>query len=174
MLDQLGRTGHLDARAAHQFKRTGIYVGNIGDGALRRILHGHPVRSAQKFAQAGQLLRPTGIRDLRAGDGIQHAALDTVHQPGGFAFGGDEVVPAAGNVPARFETEYAIGEGIALMVIEEQPAVELLATQLPLNFGEIHGCWAPGAIDLLLPGDFQSLLQQRIVFCLLRGIRRLR
>jgi hypothetical protein len=40
-LDQLGGADHFHAQAADQFDGAGVHHGHVGDGAQRRILHGH-------------------------------------------------------------------------------------------------------------------------------------
>ena len=51
----------------------------------------------------------------------------------GFAFGGDEVEPAAGDEGVWVEAEDAIGDGVAVVVIIEEPAVEVVFAQGRLN-----------------------------------------
>jgi hypothetical protein len=45
-------------------------------------------------------------------------------QLAGFAVGGDEVVPAAGDVGVGVEAEDASGDGVAVVVVVKEPAVE--------------------------------------------------
>ena len=54
------------------------------------------------------------------------------------AFGGDQVIPAARGRGAGGEAEHAVGEGVADVVVEEQPAVELLAAKFLLYRFEFH------------------------------------
>ena len=58
VLDQLGGADHLEAHATHQLDGAAIHVGNVGDGAQRRVLHGHPPASAGDLAQGLDLLAP--------------------------------------------------------------------------------------------------------------------
>ena len=45
--------------------------------------------------------------------------------------GGDEVVPAAGDKAFRVKTEDAVGEGIAVVVVVEEPAIKVGIAQEP-------------------------------------------
>ena len=65
-------------------------------------------------------------------------ALDAVHQLYRFALGGNDVKPAAGDHHVGRQAEDAIGDGIAVMVIVEEPAFVVAVAQRSLNFGEIH------------------------------------
>ena len=65
-------------------------------------------------------------------------ALDAVHQLYRFAVGGNDVKPAARDHHFLGQTEYVIGNGIAVMMIVEEPAIVVAVAQRSLNFGEIH------------------------------------
>ena len=65
------------------------------------------------------------------------------------AGGGDEVVPAAGDVGVVVEAEDAVGEGVAVVMIVEEPAVEMLVAERGLDGVEIHGgdfIWLGGCV----------------------------
>ena len=55
------------------------------------------------------------------------------------AAGGDEVIPAAGDVGVRIEAEDASGDRIAVVMIVEEPAVELRGAKGGLNGFQLHG-----------------------------------
>ncbi len=74
-----------------------------------------------------------------AGEGVELAGLDAVDEFFGLAGGGDEVVPAAGDVGVRVEAEDAVGEGVAVVVVVEEPAVEFIFAEGGLDGGEVHG-----------------------------------
>ena len=65
-------------------------------------------------------------------------ALDAVHQLHRFALGRDDVEPAAGDHHLLRQAEHVIGDGIAVMVIVEEPAIVVAVAQRSLNFGKIH------------------------------------
>ena len=74
---------------------------------------------------------------LRAEEGIDHRIFDAMGQLAGFAFGRDEVVPATGGGPGRLEVEDAVGQGVAEVVVEKEPAVEVFLAESGLNGGEV-------------------------------------
>ena len=55
-----------------------------------------------------------------------------------FAFGRNQIIPAARGRARRLEAEDAVGQRIAHVVVEEQPAVQLLVAEFLLNCGEVH------------------------------------
>ena len=59
-----------------------------------------------------------------------------MHQPARLAGGGNQVIPAPGDVPRRMKSEHPVSQRIALVMIEEQPAVKLFAAQRFLNPSE--------------------------------------
>src|SRR5438093_10601366 len=61
-----------------------------------------------------------------------------MHEPRRLALGGNQIIPAACHVPRRRKSENAVGKGISLVVIEKEPAVQLLVPQLVLNPVDIH------------------------------------
>ena len=79
-------------------------------------------------------LLPGGVGVFAAGEGVELAGFDAVDELAGLAFGGDEVEPAAGDEAVLVEAEDAVGDGIAMVVVVEEPAVEVLLAQGRLNF----------------------------------------
>src|SRR5580658_4379029 len=57
----------------------------------------------------------------------------------GLAGGGDEIEPAAGDVHGGVEAKDAVGEGIAVVMVVEEPGVEVGVTQSGLDCGDVHG-----------------------------------
>jgi hypothetical protein len=55
------------------------------------------------------------------------------------AAGGDEVVPAAGDVGVRIDAEDAPGDGVAVVMIVEEPAVDRGGAKGGLNSFQLHG-----------------------------------
>ncbi len=88
--------------------------------------------------EAGFELLPGGVLGLGAGEGIEAAGLDAVDELFGLADGGDEVEPAAGDVQVVAEAEDAIADGIAIVMVVEQPAVYLGVAQCRLNLQNFH------------------------------------
>ena len=50
----------------------------------------------------------------------------------------DEIEPASGDVGVRIEAEDAVGEGVAVVMVVEEPAVEVLVAQGRLNCLKVH------------------------------------
>ncbi len=63
--------------------------------------------------------------------------FDAVIQLDGFACGGNEVKPAAGNVQLG-ESEDGVGDLVAMMVVIKQPGIEILLPQGLLNRCQVH------------------------------------
>ena len=57
----------------------------------------------------------------------------------GVAVGGDEIEPAASDVHAGVEAEDAVGEGVAVVMVVEEPGVEAGLAQGGLDGGDVHG-----------------------------------
>ena len=88
--------------------------------------------------KAGVELLPTGITGLAAGQRIKPALLNAVNQLARLPLGGDVVVPAARDVGLRVEAQDVGGDGVAMMVIVKQPAVEVGLAEGGLNGFEVH------------------------------------
>ena len=86
-------------------------------------------------ADARFQLLPGEIDDLAAGQVIERAGLDPVHQLGRLARGRDHVEepPRAGR--PRLQVEHAPGQDVAAPEVVEQPAVEAEFPQALLNGG---------------------------------------
>lgn len=61
-----------------------------------------------------------------------------MHKPARFSLDGNVVVPAAGDVGVLVEAQDARGEGIAVMVVVKQPAVEAGLAESGLHSVEFH------------------------------------
>ena len=117
-----------------RFDRPGVDARHVGDGVARRILHRHSLDTLQQVAKPCRQLLSSGVHVLFAGQLIEIMALDGVHQPARRALGRDEVVPAPGGHLSRSRQS---GEprrnGVETLEIVEQPAVELLVPESPLD-----------------------------------------
>ena len=65
-------------------------------------------------------------------------ALDAVYQLHRLALSGNQVKPAARDHHARRKAEHAISDGIAMMMIVEEPAFVAAVAERSLNFRKIH------------------------------------
>jgi hypothetical protein len=103
-----------------------------------RVLHGDAVRAGEHGFEAGVQFLPARILGFAAGQRVEAALLDAVHQLARLARGGNEVVPAARDVGLRVEAKNARGDGIAMVVVVEEPAVEGGVAESGLDCVEIH------------------------------------
>ena len=72
------------------------------------------------------------------GEGIEFEGLDAVNEFLGLAVGGDEVIPAAGDEALGVETEDAAGDGVAVVMVIEEPAIKSSGGDGVLQGVEIH------------------------------------
>ncbi len=124
-LNQVGRGGDLDARAANQLDGAAIHQRHIRDGAVRRILHRDLVAAGEQTLQAFHLRGPTGILADVAGQSGENAGLDGVDQALRIAVGGNEVIPAASGDVLRIQLQNPVGERIPLVMVKKQPAIQM-------------------------------------------------
>ncbi len=61
-----------------------------------------------------------------------------MHQAARLTRRGNPVIPAPRHVRRRLKAKHAIRQRIALMMVEEQPSVELLFLQFFLNGRDVH------------------------------------
>ena len=60
--------------------------------------------------------------------------LDAMHQLAWLALRRNEIEPAPAYQHIGAQSQYAIGNGVAMMVVVEQPGIKFLLTQRGLNF----------------------------------------
>src|SRR5437764_9121991 len=84
-------------------------------------------------------LLPPRIEVLRAGQTVEMSGLDSVDQLDRLSACGDQVEPSPRNHQAIRQSKDAIGDGIAVMMIVKQPAVDIALAQGGLNGGKVHG-----------------------------------
>src|SRR5438874_12997253 len=82
---------------------------------------------------------PPGIYALRARQTVEMSGLDSVDQLDRLSACGDQVEPSPRNHQAIRQSKDAIGDGIAVMMIVKQPAVDIALAQGGLNGGKVHG-----------------------------------
>ena len=73
-----------------------------------------------------------------AGERIETQAFNAVDQLARLAGRGHEVVPAARDVQALAQSEDAVCDGVAMVMIVEEPAIELGLSQRFLDRIELH------------------------------------
>ena len=56
-----------------------------------------------------------------------------------FAVGGNEVIPAASGDVLRVQLQNPVGERIPLVMVKEQPAIQMFFAERGLNFFDMHG-----------------------------------
>src|SRR6202021_1461408 len=72
------------------------------------------------------------------GRGSSHFAFNAMLKAARLAFGGNQIIPAAGGSARRFEAQHAVSQRIAQMMIEEEPAIQVLVSEFLLNCGQVH------------------------------------
>lgn len=137
-LNEVGGADDVDAQSAHKLHCAGVDHGDVGHGALGRILHGDAVSALHHAAEAVRELLPAGVENVFPGQSGEGLGFNLVSQSARLAVGGDEIEPAARDHGAGGEFEHAVGDGIAIMMVEEEPAVQGLLAQRGLNFREPH------------------------------------
>ena len=93
----------------------------------------------QDRLQLVEQLLPAGILMLLAGKGIEVSGFNLVHQFYRLALGGNQVKPAPRHHQARRQAEHAVGDGIAMVMVVEQPRVNVAFAQRRLDGSEVHG-----------------------------------
>ncbi len=136
--DQIGGGNHLDAEAADQLQGSAVYQRNIHDLVLRRVLHGHALVRAQHLAQLLAHLLPGYVMPLPSRKRTQMARFHAMIQLERLALRGNQVIPATRYVQIRRKTEYAVSDGIAAMVVIEEPRIDFALAQRGLNRRQIH------------------------------------
>ena len=127
--DEVGGTDDLLAHGANEFNGAGVNHGDVHDGVARGVLHGDGGGAVEEEFEFLLEFLPGGVGVAGAGEGVELAGLDAMDELAGFAFGGDEVEPAAGDEAIGVEREDAIGDGVAVVVVVEEPAVQLVLAQ---------------------------------------------
>ncbi|WP_433983681.1 hypothetical protein [Tunturiibacter empetritectus] len=92
-------------------------------------------------------LLPGGVDGLCAGQGVESSGFDAMDQLLRLAVRGDEVEPAAGDVGVGVEAEDRVGEGVAVVVVVEEPAVDFIFSEGLLDGGEVESGLALGVGD---------------------------
>jgi len=133
--DQVGAGDHLDAEAAQQLDGAAIDDGDIGNGVVGGILHGHFFGAPQHRFEQGVLLLPRQIDMFGAGKVIAAPGFDTVHQFLRLAGGRNVIVPAPRGKTVGVHAENARGDGVTVVKIIKEPAIEAGVLQGVLNGG---------------------------------------
>ena len=79
-LDEIARRHHVDAALADALDRPGVDARDIGDGALRRVLHREPPAAAQQGVEPGGERLASCVDQLLAGQLVEIVRFDRVHQ----------------------------------------------------------------------------------------------
>ena len=136
--DQVAARHHLDAEAPDQFDRARVHDGDVGNVVFRRILHRDGLRRAEHRLQHLLLLRPRQVHVLRAREVVAAPGLDAMHELLRFALGGNVIEPAPRGEAAGVHVQDARGDGVAVVEIVKEPAVDAGFAQCGLNRVQIH------------------------------------
>ena len=138
LADEIGGADDFFAERAQEFDRSGIDHGDVHDVVVGRVLHGDLFLVLEESLEAGVQFLPTRVLSFGAGERVEAALLDAVDEFERLAIGRDEVIPAARDVRLGIEAKDACGDGIAVMVVVEEPAVERGFAEGCLDGVEIH------------------------------------
>ncbi len=135
LLDEVARGGDLDVELPHELDRAGVDARDVGDGALRRVLHRDPLHALEQALQPRFERGAAGVAFGGPGQMLERVRLDGVHQGARLAGRGDEVVPAPrGEVPALpADAGDVHRDSIDAVEVVQQPPVEPLRAQ-----GRLH------------------------------------
>ena len=137
-LNQLGGTGDLRSKTAHQLAGSGVHHRHVRNRAQSRILHCYPFCALEYSGQLRVLFLPTGVEKFLTRHAVENVGLNAMHQSTGLPMRGNQIVPAARYVFFRLKSQYAVGQRVAEMVIEKQPAIKILALQCFLDSCKVH------------------------------------
>ena len=138
LADEVGGADDLLAEGAQELDGAGVDHGDVHDGVVGRVLHGDAVGAGEHGLKAGGELLPAGVERLGAGQRVEAALLDAMDELARLALGGNEVVPAAGDVGLCVEAEDVRGDGVAVVMVVKEPAVEAGVAESRLDRVEIH------------------------------------
>jgi hypothetical protein len=156
--DQVGGRDDVFFEGAEEFYCARVDERDVHDGVARGVLHGDLCRAGEHGLEFGFELLPGGVFGFGAGEEVEFVGLDAVDEFLRLALGGDEVVPAAGDVAAG-DSQDAVGEVVAVVVVVEEPAVEIIFAEGGLDGGEVHGGGASGLGDGVLHGALPLLVK---------------
>jgi hypothetical protein len=135
---QIGGTDDPFAKTAHELNGARVDHGDVHDVVIWRVLHRDVAEASEHGFNARREFLPSGIEHAAAGQRIETALFNAVQELARLAICRNEVIPAAGYVRIGIEAQDVRGNGIAMMVIVEEPAVNLGLAQRSLNGVEIH------------------------------------
>src|ERR1700687_3627313 len=92
----------------------------------------------QDALQFVEQLLPPGILMFLAGQGIEVTGLNLVHEFYRLAFRWNQIKPAPRHHQARRQTQHAVSDGIAMMVVVEEPRVNVAFAQRRLDRSQVH------------------------------------
>ena len=136
---QIARTDHILAQSADQVDGARVHQRNGEDQIVGRILHRDIAMIGQDRFYLFEQFLPAGILALASGERVEMAGLNLVDQLYGFAFGRNQVVPAPGDHLTCGQSQHAVSDGIAVMVIVKEPGVDVPLAERSLYGGKIHG-----------------------------------
>jgi hypothetical protein len=138
LADEIGGGDDLFVEGPDQLDGACVGHGDVHDGVARTVLHGEGFGSGEHRIEARLKFLPRGVAVELSGEAVEASGLDAV---GEFLRGsgrGDEVKPAAGDVAVGREAEDAEAEWVAIVMVVEEPAVEVGVAQGGLDGFEVH------------------------------------
>src|SRR3984885_5508647 len=144
-LHQVCGRDHGLLQFANQLDRPGVYQSDVRNFVIGRILHGNFPAAGEQLSQLTVKLFPAGIYLLAPRKRIKCALLNLVYQFSRFASGGDQVKPSPCRHSILSQAEDAASDRVAMVMVVEQPAVNLAGPQFRLD------CLDVGHLDGLAP-----------------------
>ena len=105
----------------------------LGEYCMAMRVHG-----ASMASRALVQFLPGRVAAFGTGERVELAGLDAMDQLARLAFCGDDVVPAAADEAVVGQAEDAGGNGVAVMMIVEEPGFDAGLAQSGLNRVEVH------------------------------------
>ena len=141
--DHVGGADDLLAHGTDEFDGARVDHRDIHDGVARGVLHGNFFAALKDGGELELELLPRGVLAFCAGECVELEAFDAVNDFFRLSVRGDEVEPAAGDEAVLVEAENSVGDGVAVVVVVEKPAVKVLGADGGLNGFEIHLACTP-------------------------------
>src|SRR5258706_10847761 len=137
--DQILRTYYIFSQAADQIYCSCVDQRNGKYQIVRRILHRDIAVRRQEPLHAVEQFLPPRVDAFGAGKSVQMTRFNLVNKFGRLAISRDQIEPTARHHEAGGQSENAVCDGIAMVMVVEEPGVDVALTQGLLDGFEVHG-----------------------------------
>src|SRR5580704_9048250 len=132
-LHEIGGADYFLLQLADELDGSSIHKPDVRDVVFRRVLHRNVFATGEEFGQNLVQFFPSGVEKFLAVVRIEGALLDLMYQLARFTFCRNEVKPAPGDHRVIVQAEDVAGDGIAMVMVVKQPAVNFICAQFGLN-----------------------------------------